>query len=180
MADYSLKVTLRNGRILDAIRVAGYRSARQFAMKSGLNENMLNSLIGFRVEAVGKDGRLSKIAQDVCDHLCALPEDLWTDEQLWARLPRNSWTFDLSQDQAQALAENRPLEECLDLTRAPRLLEKLSDRQRAVINAVLMQGKTLDEAAHEMGVTPERIRQIEHTALAKMRIGARRSDWLGG
>lgn len=176
MADYQLKVSIRNGRILEAIKAAGCRSVRQFAMQNGLNTNVLLKLIGFRHTVVGQDGRLTRHAQALCDALCALPEDLWTDEQLWANLPHSSWTFDLSRDQAQALSEGRPMEEWLDLERVPKMLERLSDRERAVVEKVVMQEKYLHEAGADMGVTRERIRQIEGRALRKMRAPVRDAE----
>ncbi len=54
----------------------------------------------------------------------------------------------------------------------PRLLEQLSDRERGVVEGrygLLSRELTLRELAETMGISAERVRQIEQTALEKMR-----------
>jgi RNA polymerase sigma factor (sigma-70 family) len=54
----------------------------------------------------------------------------------------------------------------------PRLLEQLSDRERQVVEGrygLLSQELTLRELGETMGISAERVRQIEQTALEKMR-----------
>jgi RNA polymerase sigma factor (sigma-70 family) len=54
----------------------------------------------------------------------------------------------------------------------PRLLEQLSERERGVVEArygVQSQELTLRELGETMGISAERVRQIEQTALEKMR-----------
>jgi RNA polymerase primary sigma factor len=54
----------------------------------------------------------------------------------------------------------------------PRLLEQLSDRERGVVEGrygLLSQELTLRELGERMGISAERVRQIEQTALEKMR-----------
>jgi RNA polymerase sigma factor (sigma-70 family) len=54
----------------------------------------------------------------------------------------------------------------------PRLLEQLSDRERGVVEGrygLLSQELTLRELGETMGISAERVRQIEQTALEKMR-----------
>jgi RNA polymerase sigma factor (sigma-70 family) len=56
--------------------------------------------------------------------------------------------------------------------RLPRLLDRLSDRERAVITARYGLGeapRTLEELGRRMGVSAERVRQIEQHALRKLR-----------
>ncbi len=54
----------------------------------------------------------------------------------------------------------------------PRLLEQLSDRERRVVEGrygLLSQEQTLRELGETMGISAERVRQIQQTALEKMR-----------
>jgi RNA polymerase sigma factor (sigma-70 family) len=63
----------------------------------------------------------------------------------------------------------------LDAAEIPRLLMRLSARERTVIEARYgLQGpeRTLRELGQSMGVSAERVRQIEQVALEKMRAGA--------
>ena len=59
----------------------------------------------------------------------------------------------------------------------PRLLEVLTDRERTVIAGHYgLEGRaeTLRELADRLGVSAERVRQIEQGALEKLRDGAQR------
>ena len=59
----------------------------------------------------------------------------------------------------------RDLRELLDS-----LLDRfLSERQRTIVKATIMGGRTLEDVAGELGITRERVRQIEGMALAKLR-----------
>lgn len=173
MADYSLKVTIRNGRILDAIREAGFDSQSAFCRANGLNVAPVNALIAMRTRPVSEsDGRLSGTAQALCDALCALPDDLWSDEQLWVRLPKNSWEFDISRDQVQMMLDGRSMDEKFESHGAAKLLENLSERQKKVLRKRFFEEKNLDEVGMDMGVTRERIRQIEAKALRRIRMAS--------
>jgi RNA polymerase sigma factor (sigma-70 family) len=63
----------------------------------------------------------------------------------------------------------------LQLDELPRLLEVLTDRERAIVcghHGVDGPLRTLRELAHELGVSAERVRQIEQGALDKLRVAA--------
>jgi hypothetical protein len=64
----------------------------------------------------------------------------------------------------------------------PRLLEELSDRETAIVRARYgLDGSehTLSDLARRLGVSAERVRQIEQGALEKMRVLAARPDASG-
>ena len=171
MSDYNLKVTVRNGRILKAIEEGGYKSQSECARAMGVHPGSLNNIVAMRVAPIAKHtGRLIDIAQQLCDHLCKLPEDLWTEEQLFANLPRNTYTVDVSSEDAARLQGD-----------APALLRRivsstcLTQQQQTVIADRFLandgEGLTLDETGANHNVTRERIRQIEAKALRKLREG---------
>jgi RNA polymerase sigma factor (sigma-70 family) len=61
----------------------------------------------------------------------------------------------------------------MDAAAIPRLLDRLDERQRQVIAARYGFGvaeKTLQALGEELGISAERVRQIEHAALEKMRL----------
>jgi RNA polymerase primary sigma factor len=73
----------------------------------------------------------------------------------------------------KALTPYRQLEEKTDTLLVREAVESLDARERAILNARFgldgEEGETLDEIGHKLGVTRERIRQIQEIALAKLR-----------
>jgi len=82
------------------------------------------------------------------------------DEEL-PELPRHRWSFELQSDMEQV--EQREL--------VVKLLETIcfTDREDLVVQMLVMDGATLEEAGQELGVTKERIRQIYMKAMRKAR-----------
>lgn len=76
-------------------------------------------------------------------------------------LPRHRWSFELQTDMEQI--EQREL--------VVKLLETIcfTDREDLVVQMIVMDGATLKEAAQELGVTQERVRQIYMKAMRKAR-----------
>jgi len=169
MSDYQLKLTVRNGRILKAIADAGFKTQAEFARANGLHPMTVSNLVAMRVPPVNKDGRLSGQAQELCDALCALPEDLWTENQLYARLKRNTFDAYVSEDSVQELLENRDRTALVS-----EALASLPPREAHVLRLRFGIGgargeSTHEEVGHVIGVTRERVRQIEMKAMRKLR-----------
>ena len=82
------------------------------------------------------------------------------DDEL-PELPRHRWSFELQSDMEQV--EQREL--------VVKLLETIcfTDREDLVVQMLVMDGATLEEAGQELGVTKERIRQIYMKAMRKAR-----------
>lgn len=70
------------------------------------------------------------------------------------------------EDQAIAIDSARLRSDCIE-----RALDALNPRERAVVRARCLseEGPTLRDIGTELGISTERVRQIEHAALAKMR-----------
>jgi RNA polymerase sigma factor (sigma-70 family) len=172
MKDYRVKVTIRNARILSAIEDAGYRSVLDFANKNAISYTAISQLTSLRQSPVKDDGRLRDSAQELCDVLCLLPEDLWTDDQLYLNLPRNTYEYEISAEDAAQIAFDAPI-------KIQKLLESsgLNLREEKVLAMRFGDTpSTYEEIGKQLDVTRERIRQIEHNAIRKMRSGAHKLD----
>lgn len=184
MKDYNVKVTVRNNRILKTIKDAGYRSVRAFSEEAGLSYPQVNTIICMRLSAVNKQGRLRDIAQALCDALGALPEDLWSEEQLWVTRTRASQEYELSHDEALQVLKNQAAPDMLknveDKNEVLYLLESadLTDRELKVVSLLHEKEMTLEAIAAQFGLTRERIRQIEHKAYRKVRTAAAKNHYL--
>ena len=82
--DYRLTVKVRNNRILKAIEAVGGTPGGKWCAANGLNYVSVNELINLTSSPLNKvDGTLTLNASLLCDVLGKLPEDLWSNEQLY-------------------------------------------------------------------------------------------------
>jgi RNA polymerase sigma factor (sigma-70 family) len=104
--------------------------------------------------------------------LCALPQELWTVEQLNAELPRNTFEADLSTEDAMAMLS--------DKRAAAKLISGLTKREQAVLALRYGQEKTLEESGGAWDVTGQRIRQIESRARRRAKVSAMKMSGIEG
>lgn len=185
MKEYRVQVTVKNNLLLNAIEKAGYKSISDFCKSAELpNKSEVGNLINLKSSPVLKNGELSALAKKILDFLCALPEDLWTEEQLFMRLETNKGYMHLDKQQMDVLSYGeRPQDtpELEDLVMRKELQAKVHEvigTLRPIHQLVLkmrfgmndhQEVHTLDQIADKLDVTRERVRQIEHAAMYKFR-----------
>lgn len=166
MSDYRVTVKVRNANILNAIEAEGFKSVSAFCRFWELPIVTINALITFRHKPMNDNGILSGNAQKLCAALCVLPEDLWTDEQLYMKLPRCTSHVDISEDELETTIRQ------LDAKRVIKMISnRISKREKDVVNARSRE-ETFNKIGEVCGVSRERIRQIEMNAHRKMRRAA--------
>ena len=177
MSDYRVKVTIRNAKMLRAIDEAGYQSQAEFARDVPMSVSALNALVAMREAPIGVLGSFSPSAVLVMEALGASPSDLWTEDQLYAKIGRNTAEADISTDEALNLFDSSGgIGRLEDMDSAAKLtgilMEALTPREKSVLEH-RMNGETLEEAGKHFDVSRERLRQIEAEAYRKMRNKAR-------
>jgi RNA polymerase sigma factor (sigma-70 family) len=163
---YNVQVRVRNNHILRRIRDQ-YGSSAEMCRRTGLALSRVSDFVCFRRTPLLPDGELCVSAHDLCSALGAAPEELWPGEMANMLAKKATYELELSQAQALALCSNSE-QDVIARQLINKWSECLSDRQRMAIDA-LTGGITLEEAGKEMGVSRERIRQIQFHALQKMR-----------
>jgi len=170
MSDYRVTVKVRNARILQAIEKEGHESVAEFCRVWALRADHINALICMREAPVGEDGRLKVKARTLCDVLCLLPEDLWTETQLYQKHPRCTSYVDVSEDALEQTIRQ------IDAERTIKFLEQgLTPSQLTAIGRIGKE-QSLKQSGETLGVSQERARQIEAKAIRKMRGVARKTD----
>jgi RNA polymerase sigma factor (sigma-70 family) len=183
---YLVKISIRNNLIIKAIHRAGYRNVSQFCEQNGMGKTQLTALISLKTPPLTQDGEFRETAKALMEHLCALPTDLWTTEQLTMELRRNTSTKEVDLN-AMVAALGMNTEEALHLIEGSspdnelenketievvnEMLETLTPREERVLRMRFGIGcneHTLEEAGRVLDVTKERIRQIEAKAMRKM------------
>ena len=163
VTDINVKVTFRNARILNAIKAAGYESQAECARAIGMAAARLNALVAMRSAPVGVDGQLSTAAQMLLQGLCLLPEDLWSEEQLYLKVLRNTGEFEITMDELTLALENE--NELNYLIKN----STITNRQLQILKERHCQELTYEEIGLKHRITRERVRQIEQNALKKLR-----------
>lgn len=180
MGEYRVKVSVRNNLLLKAIEDTGAKSVAEFCRINDLSTSTINALICMRIKPITEDGDFCFAAKDVMEVLGACPTDLWTTEQLNLRLGRNSKELVVDKETLQGLigGQATPLtaETPEDLVGKSELahvvdavLDRLTLRERQVLDMRYKQDMTLEEVAVAHKVSRERVRQVEAKALRKLR-----------
>lgn len=178
MKDYRVTVKVRNNRILKAIEAAGGEPGGKWCAANGLAYATVNNLINMTIGPLSAAGQLTNTAQDLCDVLNKLPEDLWSNDQLYP-LERNMSDVEMDKKEiARFLPHAEEQSYLLDLSDLERRekravieksLDTLQPRTAEVIRRRYFHEMTLAETGKAMGITVERVRQIEMKGLRLLR-----------
>ena len=180
MKPYRIKISIRNNLLLNAIEEQGYPTVAAFERAMGVRCGQMSALVSMRVAPLLDSGEFSREAKMAMEVLGAAPTDLWTEQQLTIKLHRNSGEREIDGDLVQHLLEQRrqmdylPSPEDHLLERETNqlvddLLNTIRPREKEVLIRRFQNDETYKEAGKKMNVTQERVRQIEATALRKLR-----------
>jgi RNA polymerase sigma factor (sigma-70 family) len=186
MKEYRVELRVKNNLLLTAIENAGFKSIAEFSRSIGVHMPSVHRLVTLKEAPLKQNGTFTTTAQKILDHLCALPEDLWSEEQLWNTLTTNKGQVLLDKYQMSVLTYGED-EEVLTLedmvhkkeiqNKVHEVLHTLSPRERKVVEMRFglngMEQHTYEETGTAFDVSHTRVRQIEYQALSKLRHPAR-------
>lgn len=175
MTDYAVKVSVRNGRVLRAMRDEGFGSIAALARATGLRYEKLVGLVGMKIPARHANGEWRDAALRVSSVLGAEPEELFNEQQQTTALEHNSAEVFMDAEQVAALTAPSGEQDAWAKIEVDNLLEYVTPREREIVKARLA-GATLAEIAEEVGVCSQRVREIEMRARRKMRYAVYRTD----
>ena len=194
MEEYRIRVTVRNNLILQAINAEGYTNLAKFAKDKGISLSVLYRLINLVESPIAKSGDFSKNAKELMEVLGACPTDLWTAEQLNMKLKSNKVEKAISKEaliaalgvsSRELVTFETPFEQVSQAEDAQvigEILETLTPSEERILKMRFGMdgngGMTLQETGKQVGLTQERIRQIEARALRKIRMTPLRRDTL--
>ncbi len=172
--DFLLEIKVRNGRVMSAIRGAGYDSVARFCRDHDVGYTSAVLLISLKKSPIHKlTGGWCKAALELSDALRTMPEDLFPEEWREMKLSTNKVERYISQEDMIALqAVTNPetaAQRSIAVDKLDEALESLMPRYAHVLRLRFGLGgegkKTLEECSQELGVTRERVRQMEIKAL---------------
>lgn len=198
MKEYRVKVSIRNNLILKAIEDTGCRSVAEFCRNNGLVVTAINSIICMRVPPLNKSGEFSQLAKDLMEVLGACPTDLWAPEQLTLSLGKSTAErevdfasmravlggnsgFPVIAEMPEESVQNNELKSLVN-----DVVSTLTKRESDVLKMRYEHDMTLEEIGKTLGVSRDRVRQVEQKALRKLREPKRsqklktcRESWTG-
>lgn len=190
MSEFRVDLKVRNNLLLSAIERTGHKNVAQFCKAIGVGNSLVGELLNLKAAPLTKDGHFTTTALKLMEALGALPEDLWTEEQMTMSLDTNK-AHVLLDKEALALVMDRVAtgalefdtpEEALAKQDTNRNLETLLDYIPPHCKKVLImrsQDMTLEEIAQKMDLTRERVRQIEAKGIRIMKNYAKLKPELG-
>jgi len=169
--DFNIKVTVRNGRLLNAIRKR-YESAADLARQMGRSQTTINKLVTMTVKPINEKG-WTNLAFDVAAMVGEDPEDLWPKYMREIKLKKATAEVSMDLDSVKQIMADGSSEKSLSqIGVIKQLSEGLSPREKQVLDMRWMKNQTLEECSKVVGLSRERIRQIESKTFRKMKVTA--------
>jgi RNA polymerase sigma factor (sigma-70 family) len=190
--EYAIKITVRNNRLLEQMRFAGFESAAALSLACGVSQTTIGAFLRLQKAPLIRAGsKWSEPLLKIAECLRCLPEDLFPSAHLEKPLAANKAEFtadvaDIHQISASLRSMALPADEKMMLAESKQaldeLLKTLAPREERVLRMRFGMDdgreRTLNEIGKDFGVKQERIRQIEGGALRQLRTTAQRNKSL--
>jgi hypothetical protein len=176
-AAYGLKIKVVNNLLLARILELA-ATVNEFCRDNGLNNSLIGELVNMKSPAVRASGEWRPVVLSLAEILGCLPEELFTEEQMRARLETNAAYVTITQREGSLLAEaSTPQELTARRELVLHLISKadLSEREQEVLR-LRLNDWTLNEIAQKFLVSRARAQQFEAKALWKLNRVGRRED----
>lgn len=171
---YRVTVKVRNANLLRAIEQAGHAVGGKFAELVGIKYTDLNDLANMKTRPIDRNGDLKPAVEKLCIYLNKMPSELFDFDQMHNALDQNSAEFEADSNAISALCGRvSSLDTQLAVDSA---ISTLTEREQKVIRlrfGIDCEETTLRDIGNALGITQERVRQIEIKAMRKLRLPSR-------
>jgi DNA-directed RNA polymerase specialized sigma subunit len=177
MEDFNVKITVRNNRLLQAI-LKKYKSVADLARKMNRSQSRVNALVTMKAKPITEKG-WTQLAFDVATMVGKEPKKLWPEHLQNIKLLTSTSEFTIDIEGVKQIMSDNSVEKMIAQSQVLRQLDtRLNNTQKKVIDMRFYQEMTLEETGKVLGLSRERIRQIECKSLRMMRYDARTQGYL--
>ena len=174
MSDYRLIIRVKNNLLHTLMQEKGIETQAELARVAGLTAVTIGEIANLKVGAFNADGRPSKATEKLCAYFGCLPEDIYPPEVLHVGIPSNVIERIVSSEEVTRYLKQSEIDPALQLENMvdsefiKQQLNRLTPRQRQVIELRFYQGKTFEEVGRDLGITGWRASQIQADAIRKL------------
>lgn len=169
-SDFIVQIKVKNGRLLRAIRATGFKSTAAFCRANGLDVNIVSAFLTMKKSPLrSSSDEWLRAAYDLSAALHMEPEELWPAHMQRMTTKKNTVELDATMDQAAVLTARTVPGLRGDLEKA---MSHLTVREQDIIKRRFGLGQpeqTLAAVGDVHGICKDRVRQIEYTAMRKLR-----------
>ena len=177
MEDFNVKITVRNNRLLQAIRKK-YESVADLSRKMGRSQGAVNALVTMKVKPINEKG-WTELASDVAAMVGKEPVEIWPENLQDIRLSTSTSEFTIDMDGVKQIMSDNSTEKMIAHSQVLQQLDtRLTDKQKKVIDMRFKQNMSLEETGKVLGLSRERVRQIECRSLRMMKYDAKVNGYL--
>jgi transcriptional regulator with XRE-family HTH domain len=178
MNDYLLEVKIKNGKIWSCMQETGIKNLSELAKKSGVSYQALVQYSNFKKSPLGKRVLWRAPALQLAEFFGVNPEELFSEDIQNFSIESNKRDYFISHEEVVALADSQqsliPSPESLceqELRRnvIASVIKELTPREQRVLRMRFYEDMTLEATREALGVSRERVRQIEAKAIRKLR-----------
>jgi RNA polymerase sigma factor (sigma-70 family) len=179
--DYAVEIRIRNGRVLQLMQRRGIPTAAALSRATGVAQTYIGEILNLKRIPLDRRGEWLTGVCKIAEALRCAPEDMFTQEQRTSFMESNKRVVMVSQAEVDHLLESaeKRIESPLALIEQQEIssalteaIDMLSPRQQEAIRRHFgLDGpaETYEEIGDDWGVSRERVRQIEATALRKLK-----------
>jgi len=172
--DYQVNIRIKNARLLNKIESLGFDTIKDFCDHSGFSYQAVIKEANLKSAVYDSKFNLRKIPSMLADYFKCDVLELYPEEVWYEALKETKAEIQLTSDELQKAFPTigaDSLAQLEVLMEADSILSKvnLPSRRKRVIEMRYKEGLTLDECGEALGVSRERIRQIESQAIRMTR-----------
>jgi len=175
MKEYLLELKIKNNYLFEQMLRVGIKTNAELAKAANVHPTAVGMIMNMKEVPYNLNGDIRPYVDKVLDTLGCGVEDIYPPEQIEKALSANIYKARVEAEQLRVMLESEvSIDSMIEHSERAEALDTaidsaMNERHAKVIRLRYMEGKTLEATAAIMGVTRERIRQMEAKGIRGLR-----------